>query len=148
MEQGCFVEFDLNFIVGFELSKPTGSYYPLILSINYQEGNQPFAMINYCSFTLNSEHSITGVRVLKQVVLINGMPFEIKTIYGMAEEHEAEEGEVEVDVKDSESKECLVCLDTEKDTVIMPCGHLCICGDCGKDLIKNKYTCPVCRGHI
>lgn len=105
-------------------------------------------MINYCSFTLNSEQTITGVRVLKQIVLINGLPFEIKTIYGMTEEHDAQEGEVKVDVHDTESKECLVCLDVEKDTVIMPCGHLCICQTCGKDLIKSKYTCPVCRGHI
>lgn len=82
-------------------------------------------------------------------MLINGIPFEIKTIYGMADEHEAVEGEQDVDVKeDTENKECLICLDIEKDTVIMPCGHLCICSDCGKGLIKAKHTCPVCRGHI
>ncbi len=83
-------------------------------------------------------------------MLINGLPFEIKTIYGMAEEHEVEEGTGIVDVKhdEGESKECLVCLDEEKNTVVMPCGHLCICSDCGKGLIKAKHTCPVCRGHI
>ena len=35
-----------------------------------------------------------------------------------------------------------------KDTLIMPCGHFCICGDCGKGLVKAKHTCPVCRGNI
>ena len=35
LDQKCYVVFDLNFIVGFELTKPTGSYYPLIISINY-----------------------------------------------------------------------------------------------------------------
>ncbi len=144
------MDFDLNFIVGFELVKPTGSYYPLIISINYQEGKQPFAMISYCAFSLNSAGEVNGIKVLKQVVLINGLPFEIKTIYGMAEEHEVEEGTGIVDVKhdEGESKECLVCLDEEKNTVVMPCGHLCICSDCGKGLIKAKHTCPVCRGHI
>lgn len=78
------------------------------------------------------------MRALKQVVLINGMPFEIKTIYGLEEEHDAADGEVKVDIKESETNECLVCLDTEKNTVIMPCAHLCICHDCGKDLIKHK----------
>lgn len=41
------------------------------------------------------------MRALKQVVLINGMPFEIKTIYGLEEEHDAHDGEVKVDIKDS-----------------------------------------------
>ena len=33
-------------------------------------------------------------------------------------------------------KECLVCLSEEKDTLIMPCGHYCVCGECGKGLVK------------
>lgn len=66
-----------------------------------------------------------------------------------ADNHDAEEGEAAVEVKDDDGqKECLVCLDTDKDTVIMPCGHLCVCSDCGKGLVKNKHTCPICRGHI
>jgi hypothetical protein len=65
------------------LTKPTNSYFPLIISINYQEGNQPFAMISYCVFTLDKDKNISGIKLLKQVVLINGLPFEIKTIYGM-----------------------------------------------------------------
>jgi E3 ubiquitin-protein ligase MGRN1 len=105
-------------------------------------------MISYCVFTKNGNNEITGLRVLKQVVLINGLPFEIKSIYGMVEDDNAEEGEAAVDIKESETKECLVCLDEEKDTVVMPCGHLCVCSDCGKGLVKNKHTCPVCRGHI
>ena len=90
--------------------------------------------------------------MIKQIVLINNLPYEIKSIYGMANEvaegEDAEEGEAAVDVKDDGQKECLVCLDEDKDTVIMPCGHLCVCSDCGKGLVKNKHVCPICRGHI
>ena len=81
-------------------------------------------------------------------MLINGLPFEIKTIYGMAEENEAVEGEQHIDVKEDKNKECLICLDAVKDTIVMPCGHLCICKECGQGLVKAKHTCPVCRGHI
>lgn len=84
--------------MGFELTKPTNSYFPLIISINYQEGNQPFAMISYCVFTLDKDKNISGIKLLKQVVLINGLPFEIKTIYGMVQEHDAIEGESHVEV--------------------------------------------------
>lgn len=94
-------------------------------------------MISYCVFTKNSENEVSGLRVLKQVVLINGFPFEIKSIYGMAED-DAEDGEAAIDIKEGETKECLICLDSEKDTVIMPCGHLCVCSDCGKSCVKHK----------
>jgi len=77
------------------------------------------------------------------------MPFEIKSIYGMTEEHDAVVADQTIDVKDDDGeKECLICLSADKDTLIMPCGHFCICGDCGKGLIKAKHTCPVCRGNI
>ena len=36
---------------------------------------------------------------------------------------------------------CDVCMDAKKDTVLEPCGHLCVCSICAKVLDK----CPVCR---
>ncbi len=129
----------MNRIAGFELTKSTGNYHPLIISINYVEGKRPYAMISYCVFTLDSQKTVTGARVVKQVVLINGLPFEIKSIYGMVEESDSVEAAAHIDVKDDDSeKECLICLSETKDTLIMPCAHLCICGDCGKSLIKAK----------
>ncbi len=74
----------MNYIAGFELTKSANNYHPLIISINYNEGKKPYAMISYCVFTLDSQKGVTGARVIKQVVLINGLPFEIKSIYGMA----------------------------------------------------------------
>jgi hypothetical protein len=98
---------------------------------------------------LDSQKNITGAKCQKQVVLINGLPFEIKSIYGMAEDHDAVEAETHIDVKEEdEDKECTICLTENKDTLIMPCGHFCICSECGKSLIKAKQTCPVCRGNI
>ena len=129
----------MNRIAGFELTKSTGNYHPLIISINYVEGKRPYAMISYCVFTLDSQKTVTGARVVKQVVLINGLPFEIKSIYGMVEESDSVEAAAHIDVKDDDSeKECLICLSETKDTLIMPFAHLCICGDCGKSLIKAK----------
>ena len=35
LDQKCSVSFNLNYIVGYELTKTSGGYYPLIISINY-----------------------------------------------------------------------------------------------------------------
>ena len=39
-------------------------------------------------------------------------------------------------------KTCVVCMDKQADYVIVPCGHLCICADCIRQ-VNNK--CPICR---
>ena len=49
---------------------------------------------------------------------------------------------------EDESSECLVCLSEPKNTIIMPCSHMCVCYDCAKTLREKKYTCPICRGTI
>lgn len=36
---------------------------------------------------------------------------------------------------------CVICQETKKDTVLMPCRHLCVCEKCCKDIV----LCPLCR---
>lgn len=39
------------------------------------------------------------------------------------------------------SEECVICLTDPKDTLLLPCRHLCVCSDCFRHVDK----CPVCR---
>lgn len=39
---------------------------------------------------------------------------------------------------------CSVCMDEQTCVALMPCAHLCVCGDCAAALDK----CPLCRGKI
>ena len=41
---------------------------------------------------------------------------------------------------------CVVCLDSEATHAMVPCGHLCVCSDCGDP--TRLYNCPMCRGRI
>ena len=47
-----------------------------------------------------------------------------------------------------ESGECIVCMDNSHTLVIAPCGHYCLCDNCGGILINSTKTCPMCRGEI
>ena len=40
--------------------------------------------------------------------------------------------------------ECVICWCNPKDTVLVPCGHFCVCGSCA----ANVPSCPVCRAVI
>ena len=43
-----------------------------------------------------------------------------------------------------ESALCRICLDRERNTVILPCGHATCCKECAKPL----QNCPICRKEI
>lgn len=46
----------------------------------------------------------------------------------------------------SRNGECTVCFDSEVDTVIYTCGHMCLCNTCGLKLKKQlNACCPICR---
>jgi hypothetical protein len=42
---------------------------------------------------------------------------------------------------------CSICYDAKVDTVIVPCGHLCVCFECSKHL-EPPARCPICRIEI
>ena len=46
-----------------------------------------------------------------------------------------------VSVAVEEQRLCVVCLDKEKDTILVPCGHFCVCKRCAAQL----SSCPMCR---
>ena len=89
-------------------------------------------MMSYGVFTKDSNQNITGARITKQICIINGIPFEIKTIYGLDEGAQEGVEHIENGADEDEDKECLICLSEPKDTLLMPCSHMCVCEDCGK----------------
>ena len=44
--------------------------------------------------------------------------------------------------------ECKVCFEGVIDTVILPCGHRCVCRACCKNLTGENAFCPICRTKI
>ena len=52
------------------------------------------------------------------------------------------------EASNGESKaECVVCLEKNADTAVIPCGHMCGCGDCLLRMSKSANPqCPLCRG--
>ena len=40
--------------------------------------------------------------------------------------------------------ECVVCMTRERTVACVPCGHKCLCDECGKEDIVGS-SCPLCR---
>ncbi|KAJ1479525.1 hypothetical protein T484DRAFT_1958715 [Baffinella frigidus] len=41
--------------------------------------------------------------------------------------------------------ECVICLEGEKNHIVMPCGHLVLCGTCALFIGTSLSSCPVCN---
>jgi len=48
--------------------------------------------------------------------------------------------------------ECVLCMDAAVDTVLLPCGHICMCNKCAESLRRgfapNAVNCPLCRVRV
>ena len=47
---------------------------------------------------------------------------------------------------DSDDQSCVACLSEPRDTILLPCRHLCVCSRCFDHLHADR--CPVCRAHF
>lgn len=135
-------------MAGYGLDKIVRDYYPLIICVNFAVEGQQYALMHFGVFTLDSTKTITGIDIQKTHVIINGFPFEIKTIYGLEQDQDATEGTEVIEGEDDEDDLCKICMFEQKDTLVMPCGHLCMCNDCGKMCLEKNPLCPMCRGAI
>lgn len=97
------------------------------------------------------------VDVRKQVVSWGGecAAFTIMELYGIRETQQqdgaarlaAGAGDAAIAADAEGQAFCVVCLTEPKDTALLPCGHLCVCYDCGASLRLNplRNRCPLCR---
>lgn len=51
-------------------------------------------------------------------------------------------------VNADDSKECVVCLEAERQSIFYPCGHKVCCVPCAKSIRSGSGVCPVCRNSI
>merc|ERR1712107_82481 len=49
-------------------------------------------------------------------------------------------------------QECIVCQSEPRDTMVLPCRHMCLCASCSEYMRTrvqyHSYKCPICRKRI
>jgi len=56
--------------------------------------------------------------------------------------------EKEATRSDDVVRECVICFTVAKDTVVLPCRHLCLCQGCSQIVRMQHNVCPICRTRI
>ncbi|BAT87423.1 hypothetical protein LR48_Vigan09g212000 [Vigna angularis] len=82
------------------------------------------------------------IKVVRQILWIDGVRYELRELYGIASSPAA-------DFDDNDpGKVCVICITEPKDTAVLPCRHMCMCGDCANNLRLRSNNCPICRQPI
>eukprot|EP00243_Klebsormidium_subtile_P004441 TRINITY_DN18421_c0_g1_i1.p1 TRINITY_DN18421_c0_g1~~TRINITY_DN18421_c0_g1_i1.p1 ORF type:complete len:384 (-),score=32.16 TRINITY_DN18421_c0_g1_i1:336-1487(-) len=139
-----------------ELSKEgPGGVYPLVIRLETEPKNPPpdapppdttpgaklprwvQSQTTYATI-IKQEDGGYKIKVLRQKIWVDGVSYELQEIYGI----ESNSGATS---ETDHGKECVVCLSEPRDTTVLPCRHMCMCGECAKVLRYQTNRCPVCR---
>ncbi|VVA97037.1 unnamed protein product [Arabis nemorensis] len=76
------------------------------------------------------------IRVVKQILWVNGLRYELQEIYGIGNTVEGDDDSSD-DANDP-GKECVICLSEPRDTTVLPCRHMCMCSGCAKLVVQPE----------
>eukprot|EP01103_Thecamoeba_quadrilineata_P011032 TRINITY_DN2548_c0_g1_i1.p1 TRINITY_DN2548_c0_g1~~TRINITY_DN2548_c0_g1_i1.p1 ORF type:complete len:348 (-),score=55.15 TRINITY_DN2548_c0_g1_i1:116-1159(-) len=57
-------------------------------------------------------------------------------------------GTVHTDHESEVGKECVICISETRNTVVLPCRHLCLCSSCADVFRFQTNKCPICRSNV
>ncbi|XP_010907358.3 probable E3 ubiquitin-protein ligase LUL4 [Elaeis guineensis] len=145
---------DLGFFELDELSKPlNGCFFPLVIyaeaytlhlpkdELTCESSAAARAQITEAVLEKNN-HVSFQVKVIKQILWVNGECYELQEIFDVGISAEAG-----FDGDDSE-KQCVICMSESRDTAVLPCRHMCMCSECANALRLQSNKCPICRQPI
>lgn len=83
------------------------------------------------------------LKALKQKLFVDGLCYLLQEIYGI--ENKNNDKQSSDDDTDDNGSECVICMCDVRDTLILPCRHLCLCNSCAESLRYQANNCPICR---
>ena len=99
-------------------------YYPIVIAIeaifpqSYKGRAKKSIQFTYGAFAQEPDGSYK-YKFVKEKLLYNKTIFELNDIFG--------KDNTAANMTDESQRECVICFTTIKDTVVLPCRHLCLC---------------------
>ncbi|XP_039644374.1 E3 ubiquitin ligase RNF157 isoform X3 [Perca fluviatilis] len=120
--------------------------FPMVVQAVVDEGDEHLghSHILLATFEKHMDGSYC-VKPLKQKQVVDGVSYLLQEIYGIENKYNSQESKLADDEISDNSAECVVCLSDVRDTLILPCRHLCLCNACADTLRYQANCCPICR---
>ncbi|XP_071481727.1 E3 ubiquitin-protein ligase MGRN1-like [Diadema antillarum] len=127
---------------------PLKDVIPVVIQCCVEEGEEHSGHCHVLVATLEqaSDSSYT-IKPLKQKQMVDGVFYLLQEIYGIENKNnpDAPKLEEEEEYADDNGSDCVICMSDARDTLILPCRHLCLCNGCADSLRYQASCCPICR---
>ncbi|KAF5918438.1 hypothetical protein HPG69_011880 [Diceros bicornis minor] len=131
-------------LLNFDLDR---GVFPVVIQAVVDEGDvvevAGHAHVLLAAFEKHVDGSFS-VKPLKQKQIVDRVSYLLQEIYGIENKNNQETKPSDEENSDN-SNECVVCLSDLRDTLILPCRHLCLCNSCADTLRYQASNCPICR---
>lgn len=124
--------------------------FPCVIHCVALEGDVPRQSHALIAVIEKNNNGSFSIKPFIQKTFIDGLFYLLQEIYGIENKNISTTKSSEQyvspddDIEDSGS-ECVVCLSDSRDTLILPCRHLCLCNACADSLRYQANNCPICR---
>lgn len=131
-------------------------YHTTEVKKNEESGQKEEVTVEHAEHTAVDLHPKPNRRVISQIVTTGNSSYVVENLYGAEGDNEVTLGSTVAQnadggsggVENEEDLLCVICLTNMKDTSVMPCRHMCLCKECGEQLLQSRPLCPVCRAPI
>lgn len=118
--------------------------YPIVIHCVIDEGGEGL-MHSHTTICVVDHHTSDGdyhLRAMKQKIFVDGLCYLLQEIYGIENKNLTRPT---TDDDEDNGSECVICICEPRDTLILPCRHLCLCNSCADSLRYQANNCPICR---
>lgn len=118
--------------------------FPVVIHCVVEEGAEECRQ-SHTTICVVDHHSdgTYALRALKQKIFVDGLCYLLQEIYGI--ENKLVSKPIGDEDTDDNGSECVICMCDTRDTLILPCRHLCLCNSCADSLRYQANNCPICR---
>ncbi|KAI2799666.1 hypothetical protein BLOT_011572 [Blomia tropicalis] len=117
--------------------------FPVVIHCVAEEGDDPKQSHSLIATIEKVCDDIFSLKPIKQKIFVDGLSYLLQEIYGI--ENKVNKLEKNYDDDNDNSFECVICMSDLRDTLILPCRHLCLCKSCANSLRYQASNCPICR---
>ena len=123
---------------------------PVVIQCVAEEGEEPRQSHILIAIIERNHENTHSIKPLKQKLFVDGLTYLLQEIYGIENKNMTlttsgdPSAPVDDDLEDN-SSECVICMSDARDTLILPCRHLCLCNGCAESLRYQANNCPICR---